>query len=208
MSKFTTISLMLDELYPNAQCELNFHNPFELLIATILSAQCTDKRVNEITKRLFPKYNSAEKMATLTQEELISLIRDCGLFNSKSKNILATSKILRDSFNGQVPSTRKELENLPGVGRKTANVVLANAFHIPAFPVDTHVFRVAHRIGLSQGKTPEKVETNLCEIFPKDQWIKKHHQMIFHGRNLCKARNPLCEKCPLHVLCNYFLEGK
>lgn len=200
------ISKLLDEMYPHAVCELNYHNPFELLVATMLSAQCTDKRVNEITARLFPRLNSAEKMAQLTEEELIPLIRDCGLFNNKSKNIIATAKQLVSFHSGSVPQTREELENLPGVGRKTANVVLANAFSIPAFPVDTHVLRVSQRLGLSSEKTPEKVEADLCQIFPQDHWIKKHHQIIFHGRNLCKAKKPLCNLCPLQTYCNFFLQ--
>ncbi len=200
------ISILLDEMYPHAVCELNHQNPFELLVATILSAQCTDKRVNEITARLFPRLNSAEKMAQLTEDELIPLIRDCGLFNNKSKNIIATARQLVALHGGSVPQTREELESLPGVGRKTANVVLANAFSTPAFPVDTHVLRVSQRLGLSSEKTPEKVEADLCQLFPQDQWIKKHHQIIFHGRNLCKAKKPLCNICPLRNYCSLFLQ--
>lgn len=206
--KVQPIKDMLNNMYPNATCELHFSNPFELLIATILSAQCTDKRVNEITARLFPQYDTPEKMSALGEEKLIPLIRDCGLFNNKAKNIIATSKILFDEYNNEVPNTREALESLPGVGRKTCNVVLSNAFNIPAFPVDTHVFRVSHRLGLSKGKTPEKVEEDLCNLFPKDEWITTHHQLIIHGRNLCKARNPLCDNCNLNIYCPYFHEGK
>lgn len=206
--KIEEIKITLQEMYPDAACELNHTNAFELLIATILSAQCTDKRVNEITTRLFPKYNTPEKLASLGNEGLIPLIRDCGLFNSKAKNIIATSKILMDAYHNQVPTTREELENLPGVGRKTCNVVLAVAFHKPAFPVDTHVFRVAHRLQLSNSNTPEKVEEDLCSLFPKESWIKLHHQMIIHGRTLCKARKPLCKQCLLAPNCLYYMEAQ
>lgn len=202
------ISVLLDSLYPNATCALNFSSPFELLIATILSAQCTDKRVNIVTSRLFLDYNTPEKMAALTQEELIPLIKDCGLFNSKSLNIINTSKILVAKYNSQVPPHREDLEKLPGVGRKTANVVLGNAFNIPAFPVDTHVFRVSHRLGLSLKKTPEKVEADLCRHFAKKDWIKIHHQLILHGRTLCKAKNPLCNQCQFNCFCIFYFEGK
>ncbi len=210
MEKVTVkeISAFLDSLYPNATCTLNFSSPFELLIATILSAQCTDKRVNIVTSRLFLEYNTPEEMAALTKEELIPLIKDCGLFNNKSQNIIATSKILVSSYNSQVPDKREDLEKLPGVGRKTANVILGNAFNIPAFPVDTHVFRVSHRLGLSLKKTPEKVEADLCQVFLKKDWIKTHHQLILHGRTLCKAQNPLCNKCPLNAYCQFYFEGK
>ncbi|MDD2431236.1 MAG: endonuclease III [Firmicutes bacterium] len=206
--KAKQIEKTISAMYPNAGIQLNHTTPFELLVATILSAQCTDKRVNEITARLFPKYNTPEKLATLGEEGLIPLIRDCGLFNNKSKNIIQTSKILVSEYNSQVPKTREELENLPGVGRKTCNVILANAFDIPAFPVDTHVFRVAHRLALSDGNTPEKVEEDLCNLFEPEKWIKLHHQMIIHGRTLCKARKPLCTNCDLRDPCKYYLEQK
>lgn len=202
------ISALLDSLYPNATCALDFRSPFELLIATILSAQCTDKRVNIVTSRLFLDYNTPEKMAALTKEDLIPLIKDCGLFNNKSQNIINTSKILVAEYNSQVPPKREDLENLPGVGRKTANVVLGNAFNIPAFPVDTHVFRVSHRLGLSLGKSPEKVEADLCRQFSKKTWIRTHHQLILHGRTLCKAKSPLCNQCQLNCYCRFYFEGK
>ena len=197
------IEKIIGKMYPDASIQLDHSNAFELLVATILSAQCTDKRVNEVTKRIFPKYNTPDKLASLGEANLIPLIKDCGLYKTKSRNIIKTSEILATKYNNEVPSTREDLESLPGVGRKTCNVVLANAFGIPAFPVDTHVFRVAHRLGLSDSKTPEKVEEDLCNLFEPENWIKLHHQMIIHGRTLCKVQKPLCDKCDLKDLCLY-----
>lgn len=194
----------LKNLYPEARCALHHQNPFQLLIATILSAQCTDKRVNLITPPLFKKAPSPEKMLALGLPGLEKAIKTCGLYQSKAKNILGTCRGLLEKHRGRVPSDLKALTELPGVGRKTANVVLANAFGVPALPVDTHVFRVAQRLGLAEAKTPEKLEKKLREVFPKKDWIDAHHLLIHHGRNLCRARNPRCDICPLKVYCPFF----
>lgn len=187
----------LEKLYPEARPELNFSNPFETLIATILSAQCTDKRVNLVTAKLFPMYPDAFAMAKLTPEELEPLIRECGLYHSKAKNIIAASKAIVDEYAGVVPNTREALMKLPGVGQKTAGVVLMAAFGEKQIPVDTHVFRLSHRIGLAKGNTPQKVELELREILPHESWTFAHHLLIWHGRRVCFARKPNCEGCPL-----------
>lgn len=192
----------LAEMYPDAKCELNFTTPFELLVATILSAQSTDKRVNMVTARLFPKYNTPEDFAALPYETLEAEIREIGLYRSKAKNIIEMSRRLLQEHDGQVPADREALEKLPGVGRKTANVVLSNAFGIPAIAVDTHVFRVANRLGLvHRAKTPLETERQLMRNIPKEQWSQAHHWLIHHGRRLCHARNPRCGECPLLSLC-------
>lgn len=188
---------VLAKLYPNAACALEHRNPFELLIATILSAQCTDQRVNQITRCLFAQAPSPQAMAALGVDRVRELIHGCGLHNNKAANIVATCRQLVEKHQGEVPSSREELEALPGVGRKTANVILSNAFGVPAIAVDTHVFRVANRIGLSAASTPEKTEKQLMQAIPRERWSHAHHLLIFHGRNLCKARNPLCGQCPL-----------
>lgn len=191
----------LAETYNGATTGLRFHNPFELLVAVILSAQCTDVRVNIITARLFPQWDSPAKMLTLKPAELEELIRDCGLYRTKAKNILAACRILTEEFHGDIPATLEDLLKLPGVGRKTANVVLSHQFGIPAIAVDTHVFRVANRTALAPGKTPEAVEQGLMKLIPRQQWSEAHHWLIWHGRKICRARNPLCGQCPLTNLC-------
>ncbi|WP_416197531.1 MAG: endonuclease III [Sporanaerobacter sp.] len=198
---------MLEELYPDAKAELNFSNPFELLIATILSAQCTDVRVNKVTEKLFREYKTPEDYLKLTEEELGEKIRSCGFYNNKSKNILGTCEMLVKEYDGKVPDTREELMKLPGVGRKTANVVLSNAFSKDAIAVDTHVFRVSNRIGLSNSSNVLDTEKDLMENIEKNMWSKAHHLLIFHGRRICKARKPLCEKCPLDSYCIYYKEN-
>ena len=188
----------LAKLYPDARPELNFRNPFETLIATILSAQCTDKRVNQCTARLFPLYPDAHAMARLTPEELEPYIKECGLFRNKAKNIVSACRALVEKYDGVVPSNREELMALPGVGQKTAGVVLMAAFGDPQIPVDTHVFRVSRRIGLADGTTPERVEKQLQEILERDIWIFAHHLLIWHGRRVCHAQRPDCTSCPLN----------
>ena len=194
----------LEEIYPDAQCELNYETPFELLIATILSAQCTDVRVNKVTEVLFKKYNTPEQFAALTEEEIGEEIRSCGLYKSKSKKIKESSRMICENFGGEVPQTLKELTTLPGVGRKTADVVLSNAFNQDAIAVDTHVFRVTNRIRIVNGKTAEKTEFALMEAIPKNRWSHSHHLFIFHGRRMCKARKPECDLCPIREECNYY----
>ena len=197
----------LEKLYPGAKPELNFANPFETLIATILSAQCTDKRVNQVTARLFPQYPDAFAMAKLTPEELEPMIRECGLYHNKAKNIVAASKALVEQYSGVVPNTREALMKLPGVGQKTAGVVLLAAFGDAQIPVDTHVFRVSRRIGLADANTPEKVEEQLRSILDRAIWSFAHHLLIWHGRRCCHARGPECERCPLNRgLCEKHME--
>jgi len=198
---------ILKDTYPEAKCGLHFGSPYELLVATILSAQCTDVRVNIITKELFKEYNTPEKMLELTEEELGDIIKSCGLYKNKSKNILAATAMLAAEYNCEVPENMEDLLKLPGVGRKTANVVLSNAFGVPAIAVDTHVFRVSNRLGISKGKTPDEVEKGLMEVVPKDIWGLAHHLLIIHGRSRCAARNPKCGECPLAMLCEYYAKA-
>lgn len=201
---------ILDELkkmHPDAGCELNYGTPFELLVAVILSAQCTDKRVNEVTKDLFKKYNNPEQYATMTPAELEPLIHSCGFFHNKAVNIIGAAKGIVDRFGGEVPKAMAELTSLPGVGRKTASVVMTVAFDEPAMPVDTHVFRVSGRLGLSHGKNPEQVEKDLKDLYPPSDWNIVHHTLIFHGRYICKALRPNCRECTLTEYCPYFKEN-
>jgi endonuclease-3 len=195
------ILAILEETYKGQGTALHYNSPFELLVAVVLSAQCTDERVNKVTARLFPKYNTPEKLGSLTQEQLETLIHDCGLFHSKARNLLGTCRKLIDDYHSQVPQTMKELMSLPGVGRKTADVMLSVAFGKPAIAVDTHVFRVSHRLGLSDGKDPLAVEEDLQKQIPREKWGDAHHWLIWHGRKLCKAPRPKCGECPLVDLC-------
>lgn len=192
----------LEQLYPQASAELDFSNPFETVIATVLAAQCTDKRVNMVTARLFPKYPDARAMAQLTPQELEPMIQECGLYHTKARNIVELCRILVEKYDGQVPDTMEELTQLPGVGRKTANVVLANAFGKPAFAVDTHVFRVSNRIGLAHADNVVDTEKQLMKAVPIDRWSHTHHLLIWHGRRCCTARKPACERC-LIVQCEF-----
>ncbi|MDO5725052.1 MAG: endonuclease III [Tissierellia bacterium] len=201
--------LIIDKLikyYPDAECELEHENAFQLLVATILSAQCTDVRVNMITKTLFETVKRPEDILEMGMEKLIEIIRPCGFFNSKAKNIMGSSLKLVKEYNSQVPDTMKELIKLPGVGRKTANVVLSNIFGVPAIAVDTHVFRVTNRIGLVKTKTPDETEQALMKKLDKSKWTIAHHVLIFHGRRICAARKPKCEICPIDEDCNYLKE--
>ncbi len=198
---------ILEQTYPDAECELNYTNAFELLIATILSAQCTDVRVNKVTAELFKKYNKPEDFAKLSTAEISEEIKSCGLYKSKAQKIKETSVILCSNYGGEVPDKMEELVKLPGVGRKTANVVLSNAFGVDAIAVDTHVFRVSNRIGLVKTDTPEKTEFELMKVLPKKRWSKAHHLIIFHGRRICKARKPECNICPIVEYCDYYREG-
>jgi endonuclease-3 len=200
-TRIKRIIKQLLEMYPNPVTELVYSNNFQLLVAVILSAQCTDKRVNLVTENLFKKYETPQDIAALAWEELAEAIKTCGLYRSKSKNIVATSRILVESYNSQVPESRAQLESLPGVGRKTANVVLNVAFNKPVMPVDTHVFRVSRRIGFSEGTTPRAIEEDLMKIIPLKLIGAIHHCLILHGRQICKARKPQCEDCGLFHLC-------
>ncbi len=195
----------LEEMYPQADTELEFNSNYQLLVAVMLSAQCTDKRVNIVTKELFKEYGTAENMLRLSQDELEKKIFSCGFYKNKAKNILATSKILVEKYNGEVPADWEVLQTLPGVGRKTANVVAAVAFDIPAIAVDTHVFRVANRIGLAEGKDELQTELQLQKVIPKEMWLKAHHLIIWHGRRCCESRKPKCDECMINNECNYFI---
>lgn len=194
---------ILEDTYKDTKTALNYNSPFELLVAVILSAQCTDERVNIITARMFPRLNTPEKMGALTLEELEAEIRDCGLYHAKAKNILATCHMLVERFNSTIPSDIKTLMELPGVGQKTANVVASIVYNVPAIAVDTHVFRVSHRLGMAKGADPLATEKELQKAIPKAKWSDAHHWFIWHGRKVCKARKPLCQECPLVELCPF-----
>ena len=199
---------ILARTYPDAKPALKFASPFELLVATILSAQCTDAMVNQCTRALFPVANTPEQVAAMTEEELFPYIKRCGFYNTKGRHILETARTLMAKFGGEVPADLEALQTLPGVGRKTANVVASNAFGIPAIAVDTHVFRVSNRIGLAHASNVEKTEEQLMQAIPRENWTAAHHWLIYHGRQICEARKPKCEVCPLDALCEYRLSGR
>ena len=192
---------VLEKTYGHIGTALHYKSPFELLVAVILSAQCTDERVNITTGRLFLKANTPEAIIALGLEALEAEIKDCGLFRAKAKNIFAMSRLLLERHQGLVPDTFDALIALPGVGRKTANVILSVLYNVPAIAVDTHVFRVANRLRLGIGDTPEAVEAALQKAIPKANWAAAHHWLIWHGRKICKARKPLCKDCPVQDLC-------
>ena len=189
------------QLYPDAHCALHYANPLQLLIATMLSAQCTDERVNRVTPALFARYPNARAFAEADQDELEKMIQSTGFFRNKAKNIIACCRQLQELHGGEVPRMMEELVPLPGVGRKTANVLLGNAFDVPGIPVDTHVGRLSQRMGLSEYTDPVKIERDLMALIPRKQWTMFAHRMIFHGRQACHARKPLCSKCQLAALC-------
>jgi endonuclease-3 len=192
----------LERAYPNAQCALRHSSPLELLIATILSAQCTDERVNIVTQTLFRKYRTPEDYVNVTPEELEADIRPTGFFRNKARSIQGACKVILEKFGGGVPDTMEGLLQLPGVARKTANVVTGVAFgKAEGIVVDTHVFRVSKRLDMSRADTPENIESDLMQIVPRKKWISFSHEMILHGRNTCKARKPLCPVCPVEKLC-------
>lgn len=206
--KVTKIIMLMEEKWPKPVTELNYSSPFELLLATILSAQSTDKQVNKVTKRLFKKYNQPGDFAEMKKDELAQEINSIGLYRNKSKFIIESSQLILKEFKGKVPDTRKELMRLPGVGRKTANVILASAFQKNAIAVDTHVFRVANRLGLVKTDKVVEVEKQLMNIIPEEKWSDLHHWLIFLGRRICKARNPHCNKCFLQDYCEYYNSSK
>jgi len=192
----------LDEAYPNAECALHHHSPWELLVATILSAQCTDVRVNMVTPELFRRFPTPAAMAKATQPELEELIRTTGFFRNKAKSIKGAAQKILSDFGGEVPRTLAELITVPGAARKTANVVLGVSYGLAeGVVVDTHVFRIARRLELAKGDTPQKVEQELMQVLPRDHWIRFSHQVIHHGRKICVARNPKCKDCNLEALC-------
>jgi len=200
--RVAAILAKLDEAYPNATCELNFENPFQLVVATILSAQCTDVRVNQVTETLFKKYPDAKAFAYATPSELEQEIRPTGFFRNKTKSVMGASKAIIEKFGGQVPRTMEEILTLPGVARKTANVVLGTAYGIASgVVVDTHVLRLSKRLDLSRNEDPKKVEQDLMKIIPQEKWIQFSHQLIWHGRRVCFARKPKCIECNMESLC-------
>jgi endonuclease III len=192
----------LSDLYPNPQSELRFTNPYETLIAVMLSAQCTDVQVNKATPALFTRYPNVQSLAAASVEDVYPLVKSCG-FKSKATHIVEACRLIVQRNGGEVPAILGELTALPGVGRKTANVVLANAFHVPTIAVDTHVFRVSNRTGLATAKNVEETERQLMRVIPRRNWIDAHHWLIFHGRRVCHARNPACGECALTPECRY-----
>jgi len=201
-ARIAEILSRLDRMYPDATCALLHHNPWELLVATILSAQCTDKRVNEVTPGLFAKYPTPRDFAAVRPEVLANDIRSTGFFNNKAKSIVGAAQRVVNEFGGQVPNTIEEMLTIPGAARKTANVVLGTAYGIASgVVVDTHVSRISQRLDLTKNTDPVKIEQDLVKIIPRERWILFSHQIILHGRALCVARNPLCEKCDLNSLC-------
>ena len=194
----------LERLHKGAKPALKFQSEFELLVAVILSAQCTDERVNKVTEKLFERYNTPKAMCTLSQEELEKYIYSCGFYRMKAAHILSASRDIIERFSGKVPQTQAELMSLAGVGKKTANVVYSVAFGGDAIAVDTHVFRVSNRLGLAKGNTPEKVEAGLNKAIPKNKWSEAHHWLIWHGRKVCHSQKPDCERCTLSAYCDYF----
>jgi len=206
MTKNNAIEIIkiLKELYPDAKCSLNFSTPFEILVAVVLSAQCTDDRVNKVTPALFAKYNTPEDFVNMDIETLEKLIHSCGFFKSKAKNLKKTAQILVDNFNGQVPNNMEDLIKLPGVGRKSSNVIMLEAFNMPqGIAVDTHCKRIANRLGFSKETEPSKIEQDLLKVIPKEYYKDVNHIFIWHGRNLCTSQNPKCDKCPLKNYCKF-----
>jgi len=195
---------ILRRTYPDAKPALLYTSPFELLVATILSAQSTDVMVNKCTRVLYPVANTPAQFAEMSEEELYPYIKSCGFYRTKGRHIIETSRILVTKYGGEVPADIELLQSLPGVGRKTANVVASNAFGIPAIAVDTHVFRVSNRIGLANAKNVEKTEEQLQKAIPREDWSAAHHWLIYHGRRICDARKPKCEICPLSGLCEFY----
>ncbi len=200
-SKVKSILDTLEETYPDAECALNFKSTFQLLIAVVLSAQTTDKSVNLVTPALFDKYPTAKDMMNCSQEEMETFLKRIGMYRTKAKNVIALCKMLVEKFDGEVPESHEALKTLPGVGRKTANVVMSVGFGHPAIAVDTHVFRVSNRIGLVSEDDVLKTELALMDTIPKKRWSKTHHSLIFHGRNCCTARKPKCDECDITDVC-------
>ena len=196
---------ILKETYPEAECSLDFSNPFQMAVAVLLSAQCTDARVNIVTKELFKAAPTAKEMNTLTIKEIEKYIASCGLYKTKAKNIKGLAEMVMDKYNGEIPDTMEELVKLPGIGRKSANVVMLEAFHNPqGVAIDTHAKRICNRIGISKEESPEKIEQDLLKKIDKDEYFDANHLFVWHGRYTCKARKPECEKCTITKYCNYF----
>lgn len=204
MTKTEKVYELLKVSYPNAKCGLDYETPFQLLISTMLSAQATDKSVNMVTRELYMQYPDLDNFLKLSQDEIEQKIKKIGLYKNKAKNIYNMLRQLKYKYNGEVPKNMEDLMSLPGVGRKTASVVLVEAFHIPAFPVDTHVFRITKRIGLAKENTADKVSDEMMKKLPKYKWHLMHHLLITHGRTICIAQSPKCDICNVNKLCNYY----
>lgn len=198
---FSHVLQYLGSIMDDTETELHYRNPFELLVAVVLSAQCTDKRINQVTPALFEAYPTPQAMAQATPDDIFHYIRSVSYPNNKARHLAGMARKLVDDFGGEVPTTLEELTTLPGVGRKTANVVLSNAFNIPAIAVDTHVFRVSNRLGLAEANNVLDTEKQLQRAIPREDWSAAHHWLIWHGRRVCTARNPHCDACPLSALC-------
>lgn len=196
---------LLKEQYPDATCSLDFTTPFQMLISVMLSAQCTDERVNKTTPELFKRYNTPESVANADTKEIEKLIHPCGFYRNKAKNMIACSKMLMEKYNGIVPDNMEELQKLPGIGRKSANVIMLEAFHNPqGIAVDTHAKRISNKIGFSKESDPEKIEQDLLKVIPKEHYYDVNHLLVWHGRKTCDARNPRCEECPINNYCNEY----
>ena len=207
MKKEIKIIEILKETYPDAKCSLDFNTPFQMMVAVVLSAQCTDARVNQVTPEIFKKYPEPIDFANMELSLLEELIHSCGFYKNKAKNIKAAATKIVNEYNGQLPNTMEELVNLPGVGRKSANVIMLEAFNAPqGIAVDSHAKRISNRLGLSNASNPVQIEKDLIKKFPKKYFYDVNHLLVWHGRNLCKAQNPNCEKCPLQTYCKYFKE--
>ena len=204
MTKTEKVYDLLKKAYPDAKCGLVFNTPLQLLISTILSAQATDKSVNKVTEELYMQYPDLDSLLTLSHEEIAQKIKQIGLYRTKSKNIYNMLRVLKNKYKGKVPKNMDDLMSLPGVGRKTASVVLAEAFNIPAFPVDTHVFRVTRRIGIAKENTADKVSDEMMKKLPKYKWHLMHHLLITHGRTICTAKSPKCKICNVNEICTYY----
>lgn len=198
------INAILAKTYPDARCSLNFRSPYELLVATILSAQCTDERVNQVTPEFFRRYPSPQALAKAELPEIEEAIRSTGFYRNKARALKGMAEALVERFGGDVPGRMEDLVQLPGVGRKTANVVLGNCFDTPGITVDTHVQRVAKRLGLTQNEIPDKIEQDLMQVIPQNDWTHFSHRTILHGRYICQARKPQCYRCPLTGQCDYY----
>lgn len=204
MTKTEKVYDLLKKAYPDAKCGLVFNTPLQLLISTILSAQATDKSVNKVTEELYMQYPDLDSLLTLSHEEIAQKIKQIGLYRTKSKNIYNMLRVLKNKYKGKVPKNMDDLMSLPGVGRKTASVVLAEAFNIPAFPVDTHVFRITRRIGIAKENTADKVSDEMMKKLPKYKWHLMHHLLITHGRTICTAKSPKCKICNVNEICTYY----
>jgi endonuclease-3 len=192
---------------PEPRTELHYSSPWQLLVAAVLSAQAIDSQVNKVTKTLFAKYPGPAEIAALTPEQLAEEIKSLGLYHNKARHLVATARLVVSAYGGRLPGTRAGLQSLPGVGRKTANIILSTVFGLPALAVDTHVFRVAGRLGLAQGRTPEETERQLMRVIPRNLWTSTHHWLVLHGRYVCQARRPRCRDCPLCSYCQYYSDN-